>query len=170
MMDIIIKDNFLPLTDFLKFKNLITKNTFEWYLSEVIGLSEECIQPCHIIDNYQFTHLFYYDNIPQSRYYEEYISPFISLLNIKSMLKAKINLNPKTEKNIKHGFHIDTDIDESFTSILYFNNTNGYTEFKNGEKVQDVKNRLVTFPSHLYHTGNTCTDNSYRIVLNLNYY
>ena len=45
-----------------------------------------------------------------------------------------------------------------------------YTEFKNGKKVQDVKNRLVTFPSHLYHTGNTCTDNSYRMVLNLNYY
>ena len=169
-MDIIIKDNFLPLTDFLKFKNLITKNTFEWYLSEVIGLSDEFIATCNKIDNYQFTHMFYYNNIPQSRYYEEYISPFISLLNIKSMLKAKINLNPKTEKNIKHGFHRDTYIDESFTSILYFNNTNGYTEFKNGEKVQDVKNRLVTFPSHLYHTGNTCTDNSYRIVLNLNYY
>jgi len=169
-MDIIIKDNFLPLTDFLKFKNLIIKNTFEWYLSEIISSSDEFNIPCHKSDNYQFTHLFYYDNIPQSRYYEEYIYPFISLLNIKSMLKAKINLNPKTEKNIRHGFHKDTDIDESFTSILYFNNTNGYTEFKNGEKVQDVENRLVTFPSHHYHSGNTCTDNTYRIVLNLNYY
>ena len=169
-MDIQIKDNFLPLDTFLKFEKLVQGNNFGWYLSEVIGLSDEFIATCNKIDNYQFTHMFYYNNIPQSRYYEEYISPFISLLNIKSMLKAKINLNPKTEKNIKHGFHRDTYIDESFTSILYFNNTNGYTEFKNGEKVQDVKNRLVTFPSHLYHTGNTCTDNSYRIVLNLNYY
>ena len=170
MTDIIIKDNFLPLNDFLKFKKLIIKNTFEWYLSEVVYESDEFNFTGHKGDNYQFTHLFYYDNIPQSRYYEEYISPFISLLNIKSMLRVKINLNPKTEKNIRHGFHKDNNIDESFTSILYFNNTNGYTEFKNGEKVQDVKNRLVTFPSHLYHTGNTCTDNSYRIVLNLNYY
>ena len=169
-MDIQIKDNFLPLDTFLKFKELVQGNRFGWYLSEVIGLSDEFIATCNKIDNYQFTHMFYYNNIPQSRYYEEYISPFISLLNIKSMLKAKINLNPKTEKNIKHGFHRDTYIDESFTSILYFNNTDGYTEFKNGKKVHDVENRLVTFPSHLYHTGNTCTDNSYRMVLNLNYY
>tara|TARA_B100000131_G_C17836599_1_gene500011 strand:+ start:78 stop:653 length:576 start_codon:yes stop_codon:yes gene_type:complete len=191
MTDIIVKDNFLPLDYFLNFKKLVTTTAFDWHLTEVLStpkldgpfsfLLDKSISnknpsddklnyECDDIDNYQFTHVFYGNNIPQSGYYQEYITPFIKLLNIKSMLRAKINLNPKTEKNIFHGFHTDNYLDGPFTSILYFNNTDGYTEFKNGKKVQDVENRLVTFPSHHYHSGNTCTNNSYRIVLNLNYF
>ena len=36
----------------------------------------------------------------------------------KSLLRAKINLNPRTEKNIRQGFHKDNTIDESFTSVF----------------------------------------------------
>ena len=77
----------------------------------------------------------------------------------------------KMTTNITRGSHPqDNTIDESFTSVFYFNTNDGYTEFENGEKVHDVENRLITFPSPYYHTGNSCTNNSYRIVLNLNYF
>tara|TARA_Y100001970_G_C13960666_1_gene712977 strand:+ start:314 stop:844 length:531 start_codon:yes stop_codon:yes gene_type:complete len=176
-MNIQIKDNFLPLDTFLEFKKLVQSNKFGWYLCNVIDIppgTEKTILEksfvCDQINNYQLTHFFYFDNAPQSKYYEECIRPFIDLLDIKSLIRAKINLNPKTEKTIRHGFHKDNDIDESFTSVFYFNTTNGYTEFENGEKIEDVENRLIKFPSHYLHSGNTCTNNSYRIVLNLNYF
>ena len=35
------------------------------------------------------------------------------------------------------------------TSILYMNTNNGYTIFENGDKVESVENRLVTFPNNL---------------------
>ena len=178
MKDIILYDNFLPLDDFVKFKKLVTSSEFEWYLSKVLEITPGYLNlpdpekdfVCDEIDNYQFTHMFYHNNMPLSKYYDEYIQPFIRLLNMKSLLRAKINLNPKTEKNIRQGFHKDNKIDESFTSVFYFNTNDGYTEFQNGEKVHDVENRLITFPSPYFHTGNTCTNNSYRIVLNLNYF
>ena len=194
MKDIVLYDNFLPLDDFLKFRKLVTSSDFEWYLSKILVITPEYLNlpagykelkeahekivnfnpekdfVCDEIDNYQFTHMFFHNNMPLSKYYDEYIQPFISLLDMKSLLRAKINLNPRTEKNIRQGFHKDNTIDESFTSVFYFNTNDGYTEFENGEKVHDVENRLITFPSPYYHTGNSCTNNSYRIVLNLNYF
>ena len=168
-MNIKITDNFMPKDVFKEYQSNIYK--IPWTINPILtsNINVNSIL-CDEIDNFRFTHEFYSGNKPVSEYYYKFIEQLLPHIKVRSLIRVKINANIKTEKIIKHGFHIDTDIDESFTSILYFNNTNGYTEFKNGEKVQDVKNRLVTFPSHLYHTGNTCTDNSYRIVLNLNYY
>ena len=38
------------------------------------------------------------------------------------------------------------------------------------DKVESIENRFVTFPSHLHHTGTTCTDQKRRVVINFNYY
>ena len=81
----------------------------------------------------------------------------------------KLNFIPRTEKIIRHGFHIDTE-EYSKTSILYFNTNDGYTEFeKTGERVQSVANRIVTFDSSEKHLGTTCTNDYARLVLNINW-
>ena len=55
------------------------------------------------------------------------------------------------------------------TAILYLNTNNGYTEFKSGDKVKSVSNRVVVFDSNLKHRTVTCTDQKTRIVINFNY-
>ena len=56
------------------------------------------------------------------------------------------------------------------TSIFYINTNNGHTRFENGKRVESVANRMVTFPSHLQHTGTSCTNARTRVLINFNYY
>ena len=120
------------------------------------------------LSNYQFTHTFYKEfqvwspNFPL-------LENLISQLKVKSLVRIKLNLSHRTDTTIKSSFHCDTDFDCT-TSILYINTNNGYTEFENGEKIDSVENRLVTFPSNMKHLGTTCTNQKRRIVLNLNYF
>ena len=55
------------------------------------------------------------------------------------------------------------------TSVFYINTTNGWTQFKNGDKVKSVSNRIVTFDSNLIHQGVTTTDEKRKVVINFNY-
>ena len=67
--------------------------------------------------------------------------------------------------------HIDFDEKKYkiHTGILYVNTNNGYTKFSNGEIVKSEENKYVEFDSQLEHTGTSCTDQDYRIVINFNY-
>ena len=53
--------------------------------------------------------------------------------------------------------------------ILYLNDNNGYTRFEDGSRVDSVANRLVVFDARRRHTGASCTDAPWRLVLNLNW-
>ena len=57
-----------------------------------------------------------------------------------------------------------------FTSILYLNTNDGYTQFENGTKIESIENRLITFPLSYRHTGTTCTNQPFRAVINFNYF
>ena len=81
--------------------------------------------------------------------------------------QVKANLLTQTPKTIEHGMHADKPT--GTTSIFYVNKCNGYTKFKNGKKIQSVKNQYVEFDSLLNHTGTTCTDQDRRMVINFNY-
>jgi hypothetical protein len=88
-------------------------------------------------------------------------------------MKAKANVNFVTSEIIEHGLHIDIEphsLGEAMTTAIYYVNSNdGYTLFEDGTKVESVANRLVKFPCNTKHTGTSCTDQRYRMVINLNY-
>ena len=84
-------------------------------------------------------------------------------------LPGQLNCNPRNARILKYGLHIDQSVDCT-TAIYYINSNDGFTEFENGDTIESVENRLVTFPSRLHHTGTTCTNQKRRVVLNLNYY
>ena len=88
-------------------------------------------------------------------------------VTIQELLIIKSNLNPKTIEHEHGGFHID--YNDITTAIFYINTNNGWTNFKNGDKVESVENRLVIFDSNLEHEGVTCTDEDRRVVINFNY-
>ena len=172
-MDIEIVDNFIPFEFFKKFKSIIKE--IPWYASTVLYENATC-DP---MDNFMLSHTFYDKYKPQSKLFSEYIEPLLPHMQVRSLIRVKANLTMRTEKIIKHGFHIDykavvdgeiQETNNCFTSILYLNTNDGYTEFKNGTKIESIENRLVTFPISYQHTGTTCTNHPFRTVINFNYF
>ena len=172
-MDIEIIDDFMPKKVFKDFGNIFKK--IPWYTSTVLYENATC-DP---MDNFMLSHTFYDKYKPQSELFSEYIEPLLSHMQVRSLIRVKANLTMRTEKIIKHGFHIDYkavmdgEVQEThncFTSILYLNTNDGYTEFENGTKIESIENRLITFPLSYRHTGTTCTNHPYRVVINFNYF
>jgi hypothetical protein len=155
-----VVNNFIENKKFTILKENITSVYFPWYLQNGVNYSE---------DGYcQFTHNF----ISNEKIVSNFITilqPVFDVLKTKKLIRVKLNLLNKTEKIIEHGFHIDTEINCT-TGILYLNTNDGYTKFKDNTIINSEENKFIEFNSNTEHTGSSCTDKDYRIVLNLNYY
>lgn len=160
-----IIDNFLPERDFKHIQKEMTSFRFPWYLNGSVVADE----PEHL-DDYQFNHAFFLNSTIWSDYFN-ILDPIMNILKPAALIRIKANLRPRTEKVLEAGWHVDYDYPGSKTCVLYLNSNNGYTVFKEtGEKVYSLENRLVRFDSEMEHSGTTCSDSSYRIVLNINYF
>jgi len=156
-----IINNFLKETEFNKIKLGITDQFFPWYLQDGVVTPKD--------NHTQFCHTFYAPKLYVNSPYFNLIVPILEKLKIKSLIRIKANLICKNSKIIEHGYHTDFDYNNT-TAIFYINTNNGYTKFKNKKICKSEENKLVYFDSNLEHTGSTCTDEEYRIVLNLNYF
>ena len=157
-----IYKNFLPKDIFKTLKDTMMGNYFPWYFNSYVNREGEKK------DNFQFTFTFIRNG--KEECWGEWIDimrPVLKHIKHKKMDRVKANLLTKTDKIIEHGFHIDQPI--GTTGILYLDNSNGYTKFKNGKKVKSEENKYVEFDSSLKHTGSTCTDEQRRVVINFNY-
>jgi hypothetical protein len=103
----------------------------------------------------------------KSDYYDN-LMPLLSKINPKEILRVKANLGTRTTTHIEGGMHTDSKMEHT-TAIFYLNTNNGFTVFKNGDKVNSLENRLVVFNSTILHSGFSQTDTNIRVVLNLNY-
>lgn len=146
----------------LDIKNVLTSNEFPWFIHKGIVHKEE--------KNYQFAHIFHHKNQINSTFFVSLINPILKILNPISIIKIKANLLPKSDKIIEHGMHIDFTNKNSKTAIYYVNTNNGYTKFENKKKILSEENKLIIFNSTVKHTGTTCTDEDYRMVINFNYF
>ena len=164
MSDIKIYDDLLPNPDYLLINMLSPQ--FNWHFGGKVSNDRMCDE----LDDYQFANVMYQDMTPKN---DEFglVTDILNLakLKIAALIRVKANLNPRTHKIIKHGFHVDLPY-PCTTAIYYVNTCNGFTEFEDGTVVESVANRFVTFPSSLKHTGTTCTDQKARIVINFNYF
>ena len=155
-------DNFLSEDVFNPLYNLMSSYDFPWYYNDFIVDEDDNV------DDYQFTHTFINTTRDVvSTPYHNFLSPIVEKLNLKELIRVKANLNTRTSTHEEGGFHIDSD--NIITSILYMNTNNGWTEFEGGDKIECVKNRLITFDSNLMHSGYTCTDQKIKMVINFNY-
>jgi hypothetical protein len=158
-MTIRITDNFLTEEEFAELKWNIYSGDFPWY--QIVGIDNQ------YDGKRQFIH-FFYKATTNSNYFS-ILNPIIQKLDAGALIKIKANLIPKTHEVIQNMFHVDS-FYKCTTAIFYMNTNNGYTLFEDGTKCESVENRLVRFPSHIKHTGTSCTDAEDRIVINLNYY
>ena len=158
-MNIKIIDNFLDKEYFNFLNNEFLSSKFPWYFQKGKVFEND--------GNYQYTHLFFDANKINSNYFN-LIEPFLLILNIKSLVKVKLNLTSKESMFKKFDLHTDVNFDCN-TAVFYLNTNNGKTIFENKE-IDSVENRIVKFSSNLKHSGTSTTDAPYRMVLNLNYF
>jgi hypothetical protein len=135
---------------------------FPWYLNNGIDQDND--------GRFQFVHNFYKENEWRS-YEKEVLNPILEKLNPLSLIKIKANLTMKELDNFEPVYHIDVDNIDSQTAIYYVNNNNGKTLFKNNEIIDCKKNRLVIFPSSIFHTGIMHSNNVFggKCVINFNF-
>mgnify|MGYP001267944362 CR=1 FL=1 len=130
----------------------------------------------------QFVHLAYSNCIPKTTFFNSLL-PVLNRLDVTTLNRVKLNLQPRTNKIVEGLFHADMSGEMSIetmktwtTSIFYVNTNDGYTEFQDGRiementKVKSVANRMVTFPANLRHRGTSCTNENTRVVINYNYF
>ncbi len=166
-MDVI--DDFLPEREFNDLANSMMGISFEWFYSD--GQNNDYDEGL-----FMFTHLFYKEGTKfgddyigagvNSAYYN-LIEPCVKQLRLKTIRRIKANLTTYQSEHVCSGFH--TDYKNITTAVYYVNSNNGYTEFKNGDRIESVANRAVIFDSNLEHQGVGCTDEKRRIVINFNY-
>lgn len=155
-------NNFIEKKEFKKLKEQIFNIYFPWYLQKGVNYDQD--------GHFQFTHIFI-DNEKINSNFISILNPVFEKIKLKKLTYVKLNLITKTEKIIEHGFH--TDVDKKInckTAILYINDNNGYTKFKDENIITSEENKFISFDSNKEHTGSSCTDKEYRVVLNLNYF
>lgn len=155
-----IIDDYIDVKHLDKMNNFILSNNFDWYLQGVTVDND--------LNHKQFVHIFY-KNYNFTSNHRELIYPILDQLNPLSIYRIKLNLLPKTETIIKHPFHHDHTSNKLNSAIFYLNTNNGYTRFKKSKNILSKKNRLVSFTSTELHSGTTCTDEDFRLVLNIVY-
>ena len=150
--------NYYGITDLV---NQITDRSFPWYYAMSEGEPE------------QYSHLLYYDH-----QFSKFINPQLmgalqqiitDKLGAIATLRVKVNATPKNapEQIWHQDWYIST---PNKTCVLYLNDNDGYTEFRDGTKVQSVKNTAVIFDSNIEHRGVPATNTDRRLVLNINYF
>ena len=158
-----IKDNFLDQVDLIRLDELINNPHFAWYFwkEQVSGAD----------DGYVFTHQIYRLDEPKSDLYNPVINIFKNKLKYVSLCRITVNLLLRQENPIISDFHTDYEQNNKkiTTAIFYLNTNNGSTEFKDGDRIDCVRNRLIMFPTNTPHRAIGQTDVNQRIVLNFNF-
>ena len=160
--------NVLSNEHFKNIKDLMFSDEFPWfYQDHVVRKDQATAEEKYQI---QFVHKFHENsNIVTSFEIWKICFPIFAVLQPHTFLRVKANNVPGRENIITHGMHCDVSVPLSYTAIFYCNTNNGFTEFKDGDKFSSVANSMVVFPSHIKHTGSTCSDEKCRINININF-
>jgi hypothetical protein len=152
--------NFLDKPLFRKLQQLLFSEQMVWYWKENMTKN----------DNYFFNHCFY-NQMPVSTLYMEYIEPLRDKLNWAALMEARANLMLRQPTSYQSHFHRDRPF-HSTIAILYMNNCNGQTLLGEQEKIpiNSEENKLLIFDSQIKHCAKSQTDMLRRIVINLNYF
>ena len=162
-----VLDDFLERTAFLTLRSAVEAPGFRWRTEHVLKpgttqLAEE--------ENRQEVHGMYRRQGRTEVFSDRFglLLPVLALLQPAELVRIKFNRTPRRDRHIEYGLHVDTTRPGATTAILYLNTNNGYTLFEDGQRVASVANRIVIFDAATRHTGASCTDADYRLVLNVN--
>ena len=157
--------NFLDEKDFYKIKKVLTSQEFPWMYRPTCSYENKKDGCC-------FTHCFYNEGESKSSFNKE-LAPLYKKLKVVGIKQSRANLLLKDNDHKQGFFHGDFDYKENlFTAIFYITSNDGYTLLGNEDKAKELceENKIVIFPVDLLHTHVRQTDDSQRIVININYF
>lgn len=159
------KKKFLDQEILKTFNELLLSDNFSWFYAKY-----QTVESGGKDGGYMY-HSFYKDNNVNSNFYL-YMFPLIKALNIQALINMRANLTLRKQTRNYSGWHTDQGFKnpKHKTAIFYLNTNNGYTEFKNGKKINSEQNKVIIFDAKQEHRAVSQTDEDQRIVLNLNYY
>ena len=159
-------DDVLPPQIYLQLENIITGQQIEWFLK--IGTASN--QQTNSGDWRFITNVYKQGQPPDKKY--PYFSPIFDFLSPEALLGSKLNCDICTQTPQQRPWHTDQKYhtESTFTSIMYFNDCNGKTIFKDDVTVESKRNRMLIFNSEYDHAGITQTDEPRRYVLNTNFF
>jgi len=149
--------NILDYNTFKDLQNLIISDQLAYYLG----------QPTETDNNCYFIHRIYEYDEPKSFLFKK-IEPLLIKLKVKSLIRAKVNLFPKTEKLISYGKHIDLPYEHK-GCVFSLNNCDGFTQIGN-QNIPSIENQVFLFNSNMEHNSTSTTNAPFRININLNYF
>tara|TARA_B100000035_G_scaffold117933_1_gene99999 strand:+ start:60 stop:551 length:492 start_codon:yes stop_codon:yes gene_type:complete len=159
-----IIDNFLPIDEFEILQKTIISLDFPLYFCNHVAGKDEILS----IDDVNFIHLIYKDNTPNSSYYDIINQILFSKLEMRSLIRSKVNCYPRTDKIIEHSWHRDFSYEHSGI-LFYLNTCNGKTKFEK-DTVESKENRIVFFDPSKLHASTSCTDQKCRWNIIANYF
>lgn len=166
-MEYLTQKNFLSVTELDFFKQVIiyhnVVHSFNWFLSNNVADESDN-------NDYYFVHTFF-DNrtVTTSPELWSMFRILIDKLDVKAMMRGKVNLYPRTNQIIEHGPHKDLPFTHK-GAVFYLNSNDGYTKLEDGTKIESIENQVLFFDPSTFHNSTTCTDAKYRITIAINYF
>jgi hypothetical protein len=160
-LNVQVIDNFLDNDEYKKICDIFMADEFPWFFNNFKVDFDD--------NEFQFTHTLYWNKTIWSNSFQN-LQNLIERINPISIIRIKLNLTTKTDIIKKYRLHPDEDDLRAMTMIYYLNTNNGYTYFEDGQIIESVQNRAVFFPSHILHSGTSCSDQKIRVVLNMTYF
>jgi len=160
-------DNFLPKDDFKRLKELLPKQVPFYFQEAINGFHSKSEED----KTFYMTHMLYNwdNNFPVfSNFYNEY-KIILDRLEVKSLVRMKLNLYPRTDTIETHKSHIDYPYEHK-GCIFSLNTCNGATILEDGTKIKSVANRALLFDPSKKHSSTSCNDSKARLNVNINYF
>jgi len=163
-MDYELIDDFLPESEFKELENFVYNPNLNLYYQDNISVrtGEDVWTPF-------FGHKIYDRDAPLSEIYYPVKDFFISKLDIKSLIRSKLNCYFKTDVLVEHSLHTDFDYQHK-GAILSLNTCDGFTILDNKIKVKSIRNRVLLFDPSIPHKSTSCTDKRSRWNIIVNYF
>lgn len=175
-MDFEVEDDFLSIKEFAKLERIILGPEFNWHYSYNIADKDGTENDIY------FMHLFYMGLVekakidfngnpipPEKSPFYRSIEPLLeNLPNFETLIRAKANLYIKREEIIHHKDHIDTNFEHK-GAVFYINDNDGFTVLEDGTEIESRANRILFFDPSKPHHSTSCTNDSRRVNININY-
>ncbi len=152
-----IIDNALEDAQWRTISRTMLSDDFEWFMERTNEGG----------DNFYWVHEFRDLNGVVSRD-DDLIYPLLNILEPKAITRVKGNLYDGKYDLETHEWHEDYGWEHK-AAIYYVNDNDGYTEFKDGTKVESVANRLLLFDGSQPHRSTNCTYATSNVRLNINF-
>ena len=156
-----IVDDFLPKNIFGKMVSDLGNLNLKWEFFS-------CNQPRTSEKTYfYFLHMVYW-KVMQNEKTLNVIAPILDKLNIKALIRVKMNLYTRTESIDHHNDHCDAEFSHK-GALFSLNTCDGFTVI-NGEEIPSVANRMLLFDPSIMHHSTNCTNDPCRMNINFNYF